>query len=598
MSNYSAPIRDMQFVMRELAGLDEVAQLPGNEEVSTDLVDAILEEADKFASGVLAPLNWTGDQEGAKWNDGVVTTAPGWKDAYAQFSESGWTAIAGDPNYGGQGLPKLLSTAVMEMWKSANMAFSLCPMLTTGAIEALMLRGTDEQKDMYLPKMISGQWTGTMNLTEPQAGSDLAAVRTKAEPQGDGSYKIFGQKIFITYGEHDLTDNIIHLVLARLPDAPEGVKGISLFVVPKFMVNADGSLGARNDVHCVSIEHKMGIHGSATAVMSFGDNGGAIGYLVGEPNRGLEYMFIMMNEARFAVGMEGLALSERAYQLALQYAKDRVQGTEAGVRGGPKVSILHHADVRRLLMQMKSKTEAMRAFAYVVGAATDKAHHHADEAVRAQNQAFVDLMIPVVKGWCTENSIDVTSDGVQVHGGMGFIEETGAAQHFRDARITTIYEGTTAIQANDLIGRKIARENGATIATVVQSMRAVQAELAATEGEAFAAIAKSLDSGISAVEEAVAYILATYSKDIKAASVGSVPFLKLLGIVAGGWQMGRAALVAKRKLEAGESEEGFYTGKIITARFYADHVLSQASGLAYAIVNGASGALELAEEQF
>ena len=395
-----------------------------------------------------------------------------------------------------------------------------------------------------------------------------------------------------------MNDVVGEIVLARLPDAPEGVKGISLFVVPKFMVNADGSLGARNDVHCVSIEHKLGIHASPTAVLAFGDKGGAIGTLVGEPNRGLEYMFIMMNEARFAVGMEGLALSERAYQLALQYAKDRVQGTEAGVRGGPKVSILHHADVRRLLMQMKSKTEAMRAFAYVVGAATDKAHHHADEAVRAQNQAFVDLMIPVVKGWCTENSIDVTSDGVQVHGGMGFIEETGAAQHFRDARITTIYEGTTAIQANDLIGRKIARENGATIATVVQAMRAVQAELAATEGEAFAAIARSLDTGIGAVEEAVAYILATYSKDIKAASVGSVPFLKLLGIVAGGWQMGRAALVAKRKLEAGAGEEGFYQGKIITARFYADHVLSQASGLAYAVVNGAAGALELSEAQF
>ena len=598
MSNYSAPIRDMQFVMRELAGLDEVARLPGNEEVSTDLVDAILEEADKFASGVLAPLNWTGDQEGAKWNSGAVTTAPGWKDAYSQFAESGWTAIAGDPNYGGQGLPKLLSTAVMEMWKSANMAFSLCPMLTTGAIEALMLRGTDEQKNMYLPKMISGEWTGTMNLTEPQAGSDLAAVRTKAEPQGDGTYKIFGQKIFITYGDHDLTDNIIHLVLGRLPDAPEGVKGISLFVVPKFMVNADGSLGARNDVHCVSIEHKLGIHASPTCVLAFGDKGGAVGTLIGEPNRGLEYMFIMMNEARFAVGMEGLALSERAYQHALQYAKDRVQGTEAGVRGGPKVSILHHADVRRLLMQMKSKTEAMRALAYVVGAATDKAHHHADEAVRTQNQAFVDLMIPVVKGWCTENSIDVASDGVQIHGGMGYIEETGAAQYFRDARITTIYEGTTAIQANDLIGRKIARENGATIAGVIEAMRAVEAELGAAGDDAFAAIARSLGIGISEVEQAVAYILATYGKDVKAASVGSVPFLKLLGIVAGGWQMGRAALVAQRKLETGEGEASFYQAKIVTARFYADHVLAQASGLAYAIVNGAAGALELTEEQF
>jgi acyl-CoA dehydrogenase len=412
----------MQFVMRELAGLDEVAALPGNEEVSADLVDAILEEADKFAGGVLAPLNVVGDQVGAKWADGKVMTAPGWKEAYAQFAESGWTALAGETEFGGQGLPKLVATAVMEMWKSANMAFSLCPMLTNGAIEALLLRGSEEQKATYLPKMISGEWTGTMNLTEPNAGSDLAAVRTRAEPQGDGTYKIFGQKIFITYGEHDLTDNIIHLVLARLPDAPEGVKGISLFVVPKFLVNADGTPGARNDVHCVSIEHKLGIHGSPTAVLAFGDNGGAIGTLVGEPNRGLEYMFIMMNEARFAVGMEGLALSERAYQHALQYARDRIQGTEAGVRGGPKIAIIKHADVRRMLMSMKSQTEAMRALAYVVGAATDKAHHHPDAGVRAKSQAFVDLMTPVVKGWSTENSIEITSTGVQVHGGMGYIE--------------------------------------------------------------------------------------------------------------------------------------------------------------------------------
>ncbi|NMG72519.1 acyl-CoA dehydrogenase [Parazoarcus communis] len=592
MSTYTAPIRDMQFVMNELAGFDQVAALPGNEEVSSDLVDAILEEANKFASGVLAPLNWTGDQEGAKWKDGQVFTATGWKDAYKQFSESGWTALACDPNYGGQGLPKLLSTAVMEMWKSANMAFSLCPMLTTGAIEALMLRGSDEQKDMYLPKMISGEWTGTMNLTEPQAGSDLAAVRTKAEPQGDGTYKIFGQKIFITYGDHDMTDNIIHLVLARLPDAPEGVKGISLFVVPKFMVNADGSLGARNDVHCVSIEHKLGIHASPTCVLAFGDNGGAVGTLIGEPNRGLEYMFIMMNEARFAVGMEGLALSERAYQHALQYAKDRIQGTDAGVRGGPKVSIIHHADVRRMLMSMKSQTEAMRALAYVVGAATDLAHHHEDQSVRARNQAFVDLMIPVVKGWLTENSIEIASTGVQVHGGMGFIEETGAAQHFRDARITAIYEGTTAIQANDLIGRKIARENGVTIKALIAEMRQVEAALDAND-EALAAIRNSLAKGISAVEEAVGYILATYNADIKAASVGSVPFLKLLGIVAGGWQMARAALLSKDR-----QSEDFYRAKLVTARFYADHVLAQAPGLAYTVVNGASGALTLPEELF
>ena len=598
MSSYNAPIRDMQFVMRELADLDAVAALPGCEDAASDVVDAILEEAGKFAGGVLAPLNWTGDQEGARWDNGVVHTATGWKEAYKQFAEAGWTALAGDPEYGGQGLPKLVSTAVMEMWKSANMAFSLCPMLTTGAIESIKLRGSDEQKAAFLPKMVSGEWTGTMNLTEPSAGSDLAAVRTRAVPEGDGTYKIFGQKIFITYGEHDMTDNIIHLVLARLPDAPEGVKGISLFVVPKFLLNADGTPGERNDVHCVSIEHKLGIHASPTAVLAFGDNGGAIGTLIGEANRGLEYMFIMMNEARFAVGMEGLALSERAYQLALAYAKDRVQGTEAGVRGGPKVSILHHSDVRRLLLNMKSTTEAMRALAYVVGSATDMAHHHPDEAVRTRNQAFVDLMIPVVKGWCTENSIAVTSDGVQVHGGMGFIEETGAAQHFRDSRITSIYEGTTAIQANDLIGRKIARENGLTVLALVAEMRKVEAQLAEAAGDEFAAIRKSLSAGITAVEEAVAYIVATYGKDIKAASVGSVPFLKLLGIVAGGWQMGRAALVSARRLAEGSGDASFYKAKITTARFYADHVLSQAPGIAYSVVNGAAGALDLTEDQF
>ncbi|NMG77693.1 acyl-CoA dehydrogenase [Aromatoleum diolicum] len=598
MSQYTAPIRDMQFVMRELAGLDEVAKLPGCEEVSSDLVDAILDEANKFASGVLAPLNWSGDQEGAKWDNGSVKTATGWKDAYRQFTEAGWTALACDPQFGGQGLPKLIATAVMEMWKSANMAFSLCPMLTNGAIESITLRGTDDQKAAYLPKMVSGQWTGTMNLTEPQAGSDLAAVRTRAEPQPDGTYRIFGQKIFITYGEHDLTDNIVHLVLARLPDAPEGVKGISLFVVPKFVLNADGTPGARNDVHCVSIEHKLGIHASPTCVLAFGDKGGAIGTLVGEPNRGLEYMFIMMNEARFAVGMEGVALSERAYQHALTYAKDRVQGTEVGVRGGPKVSIIHHPDVRRMLMSMKSQTEAMRALAYVVGAATDMAHLHPDEAVRAQKQAFVDLMIPVVKGWCTENSIDIASTGVQVHGGMGFIEEAGAAQHLRDARITTIYEGTTAIQANDLIGRKIAREDGVTIKAVITEMRAVQARLGEQSGEAFVAIRKSLDVGISSLESAVEYILATYGKDVKAASVGSVPFLKLLGIVAGGWMMARAALVAQARIVQGAAGDDFYSTKIVTARFYADHILPQAHALAYSVVNGAAGAMDLSEAQF
>ena len=598
MSTYTAPIRDMQFVMRELAGLDDVARLPGCEEISEDLVDAILDEAGKFANGVLAPLNRTGDQQGARWEGGEVYTAEGWKGAYKQFADAGWTALACDPEYGGQGLPKLVSTAVMEMWKASNMAFSLCPMLTNGAIEALMLRGTDEQKALYLTRMVSGEWTGTMNLTEPQAGSDLAAVRARAEPQSDGSYKIFGQKIFITYGDHDMTENIVHLVLARLPDAPEGVKGISLFVVPKFLTDATGKIGERNDVHCVSIEHKLGIHASPTCVLAFGDHGGAIGHLIGEANRGLEYMFIMMNEARFAVGMEGLALSERAYQHARAYAKDRIQGTELGVRGGPKVSIIHHPDVRRMLMSMKSQTEAMRALAYVVGAATDAAHRHPDESVRERNRAFVDLMIPVVKGWCTENSIEIASTGVQVHGGMGFIEETGAAQHLRDARITTIYEGTTAIQANDLIGRKLAREGGATAKTVIAEMRTVVAQLEDAGDEAFMAMRTSLQDGVDALAGAVDYIAETYGADIKAASVGAVPFLKLFGIVAGGWQMARAAMAAKRMLDAGEGDPAFLAAKIVTARFYADHVLSQASGLRYTVVNGARGALELTEEQF
>ncbi len=597
MSQYNAPLRDMHFVMKELAGLEQVVQLPGYEEVDTDLSDAILEEASKFAGNVLSPINFSGDQEGSKWHDKAVTVPAGFKEAYTQFAENGWTALACSPEFGGQGLPKLISTAVNEMWKSANMAFSLCPMLTTGAIEALMTAGSDALKQKFLPKMVSGEWTGTMNLTEPSAGSDLAAVRTRAEPQGDGSYKIFGQKIFITYGDHNMTDNIVHLVLARLPNAPEGVKGISLFVVPKFMVKDDGSLGERNDAYCVSIEHKLGIHASPTAVMAFGDHGGAVGYLVGEENRGLEYMFIMMNAARFAVGMEGVALAERAYQQAVWYAKDRVQGTELGVRGGPKVSILKHPDVRRLLMSMRSQTEAARALAYVVAAALDAAKHHPDETARAANQAFADLMIPVVKGHSTEMSIEVASEGVQVHGGMGFIEETGAAQHLRDARITAIYEGTTAIQANDLIGRKMAREGGATIKAVIAEMRKLDAKLAAQNGADFVAIRKRFAAAVDALEQAANWIVAIFKDDIKAAHAGSVPFLRLLGIVAGGWQMARAALVAQEKIAGGDSDP-FYAAKIVTARFFADHQLTKAQGLTDSIADGATGTLALAEELF
>jgi alkylation response protein AidB-like acyl-CoA dehydrogenase len=597
MSEYIAPIRDMQFVLKELAGLEQVAQMPGCEDATPDMVDAIMEEAAKFAEGVLSPLNIPGDWEGAKWHDKAVTMPKGFKEAYQQFSENGWTALACEPEFGGQGLPKVVNACITEMWKSANHAFSLCPLLTTGAIEALVLAGSDELKSTFLEKMVSGVWTGTMNLTEPNAGSDLAAVRTKAEPQADGSYKIFGQKIFITYGDHDMADNIVHLVLARTPTAPEGVKGISLFVVPKFMVNADGSLGARNDAWCVSIEHKLGIHASPTAVMAYGDHGGAVGYLVGEENRGLEYMFIMMNAARFGVGLEGVADGERAYQRAVTYARDRIQGTDIGVRGGDKVAIINHPDVRRMLMNMRCQVEATRALAYVVGAAHDAAVHHADPEVRKQNLAFVDLMIPVVKGWSTEVGIDVASTGVQVHGGMGFIEETGAAQHLRDVRISTIYEGTTGIQANDLIGRKMAREGGATIKAVITMIRKLDVELAAQSGEQFVVIRKRLANGVDALEKAAEWIVANYKQDVRAASVGAVPFLWLFGIVAGGWQMARAALVAQGKIDGGDNDP-FYAAKIVTTRFFADHQLTRADGLAATVVEGAAGALALEESMF
>jgi acyl-CoA dehydrogenase len=601
MSEYTAPLADMRFVLREIADLDAVSQLPGCEDASPDLVDAVLEEAGKFASGVLSPINWTGDQQGARWSDGAVATADGWKAAYQQFVAGGWNALSCGPEFGGQGLPRLVSALVEEMWNGANTSFALCPMLTRGAIEAIELRGTHELQQRYLPKMVDGEWTGTMNLTEPQAGSDLAAVRTKAIPQPDGSYRVHGTKIFITYGEHDLTANIVHLVLARTPDAPEGVKGISLFVVPKFLVNADGSPGERNDVRCVSIEHKLGIHASPTAILAFGDGKGAQGWLVGEENRGLEYMFIMMNAARFSVGLEGVGLSERAYQRALAYARDRVQGTEIGVKGGAKVAIIRHPDVRRMLMTMKSRTEAMRAVAGVVAAAMDRARCHADAGERTQAQAFVDLMIPIVKGWSTESSIEIASLGVQIHGGMGFIEETGAAQHLRDARITTIYEGTTGIQAADLIGRKIAREGGRTINALIVQIRAVAAE-AAQAGQSgdknLTAIATRLAAGVAALESAVAFIVETYAADPKRASVGAVPFLDLFGTVAGGWQMARSALAAQRRLAEGSGDAAFYRTKIITARFYADHQLTRAAGLAQSVIEGGDCALAIGDDAF
>jgi len=588
MSAYVAPLKDMRFVLKELVGIAEVAKLPGYGEADPDTVDAILEEAAKFASGVLDPLNRTGDTEGSRWKDGAVTTPTGFKDAYRQYAEGGWAALPVASEWGGQGLPRAVSTPVEEMWCSANMSFSLCPMLTQGAIHAIELRGSEALQRAFLPKMASGEWTGTMNLTEPQAGSDLALLKTRAVREGD-HYRISGQKIFITFGEHDFTENIVHLVLARTPDAPAGVKGISLFVVPKFLVKADGSLGERNGATCASIEHKLGIHASPTAVMVF-DN--ATGYLVGEENRGLEYMFIMMNAARFAVGLEGVAIGERAYQRALAYARERVQGRD--LAGGSSVPIIRHPDVRRMLMLMKSQTEAMRALAYVVSAALDVAARHADAKVREQNQAFVDLMIPVVKGWCTETGIDVASLGVQVHGGMGFIEETGAAQHLRDARITTIYEGTTGIQANDLIGRKIAREGGATARGWLAHLKAFDAELGKSGDADVQAIRASLAAGAAAVSDCVDFIVANAGKDVHATFAGAVPFLKLMGVVAGGWQMARAALAAERGKAGGD--RAFCEAKLATARFYADQVLVQAPALRDTVVKGGGAVMAVPEE--
>ncbi len=593
MSSYTAPLKDMRFVLNELAGLGEVAKLPGYGEASPETVDAILKEASKFASEVLDPINYSGDQEGSNWKDGKVTTPKGFKEAYHQYTEGGWAALPFEAEWGGQGLPKLVATAVEEMLTSANMSFSLCPLLTQGAIHALVLAGTDALKKTYLEKMVAGRWTGTMNLTEPQAGSDLALVRTRAVPKGN-HYLISGQKIFITYGEHDMAENIVHLVLARTPDAPEGVKGISLFIVPKFLPKADGTPGERNRAICASIEHKLGIHASPTAVMVFED---AVGYLVGEENRGLTYMFVMMNAARFSVGLEGVSIAERAFQRALAYAKDRLQGKDL-VQAGKTVPIIRHPDVRRMLMLMKSQTEAARALAYVVAASMDFSLKIKNRDEQKRHQAFVDLMIPVVKGWSTETGIEVASLGVQVHGGMGFIEETGAAQHLRDARITTIYEGTTGIQASDLVGRKIVREGGVTVKEWVAGLRKFDAELAISKNPDIQALRGRLAAGAQAVAESVEFILATAGKDPNAAFSGAVPFLKLMGIVAGGWQMARAALISEKKLLNKENDKNFHSAKISTARFFGDHVLSQASGLAATVTDGSAGVMALSEDQF
>ena len=594
---YKAPLKDMLFDIKHLANISEVAKIPGFEDAGFETAEAVLEECAKFNEGVLSPLNWEGDKNPSSFKDGVVTTTPGFKEAFKQYVEGGWQGLQHPSNYGGQGLPKTIGAACGEMLNSANMSFALCPLLSDGAIEALLTAGSDELKAVYLEKLVSGQWTGTMNLTEPQAGSDLAAVRSRAEPQADGSYKVFGTKIFITYGEHDMAENIVHLVLARVTGAPEGVKGISLFVVPKFMVGKDGSLGKRNDVHCVSIEHKLGIKASPTAVLQYGDNGGAVGYIVGEENRGLEYMFIMMNSARYAVGMQGIAIAERAYQKAVAFAKDRVQSRP--VDGSIKASapIIHHPDVKRMLMTMRAYIEGCRAMASVAAAAYDASHHHPDADVRKQNLAFYEFMVPLVKGYSTEMSLEVTSLGVQVHGGMGFIEETGAAQYYRDAKILTIYEGTTAIQANDLVGRKTMRDGGQTAKAIAMQIEATENELMQQGSADALAVAKRLKAAREALVDVIEFVSSNTKASPNAVFAGSVPYLMLAGNVLAGWQMGRSLLVAQEQLAQGV-DTAFMQAKIITARFYADHLLTKVPGMRDSIVDGADCVTALALEAF
>ncbi|MCW8166906.1 acyl-CoA dehydrogenase [Verminephrobacter aporrectodeae subsp. tuberculatae] len=601
--SYTAPLEDMLFDIEHLARIEQLAQIPGFEDAGLETARAVLQECAKFSEGVLSPLNAEGDKNPSVWKDGAVTTPPGFRDALRRYVEGGWQGLQHPTGYGGQGLPKTIGAACIEMCNSANLGFALCPLLTDGAIEALLTAGSDALKAIYLEKLVSGRWSGTMNLTEPQAGSDLALVRTRAEPRPDGSYGIFGSKIFITYGEHDLTENIVHLVLARAAGAPEGVKGISLFVCPKFLVGQDGRLGARNDVYCAGIEHKLGIRASPTAVLQFGAGmvagavPGAVGYLVGQENRGLEYMFIMMNAARYAVGLQGIAISERAYQKAVQYARERVQGRPVDGSSQASVAIIGHPDVRRMLMTMRATVEGCRAMACVTAAAFDTAQHHPDAQLRKQSQALHEFLVPLVKGYSTETSLELTSLGLQVHGGMGFIEETGAAQYLRDARILPIYEGTTAIQANDLVGRKTARDGGQTVRAIAAQIEATEAELLASATPAARSMARRLCAARQALLDVVEFVLGTIQTDPQAVFAGSVPYLMLAGNVLAGWQLARSLLVAQDLLRQGR-DEAFMRAKIATAQFYAEHILVKAPGLRDSIVEGAGSVRALAPQAF
>ncbi|ANK79512.1 MAG: acyl-CoA dehydrogenase [Rhizobiales bacterium NRL2] len=585
MSDYTAPVRDMRFVLNHVVDLKALSELPGYDHAEPDLVDAILEEGAKFAGGVLAPINWAGDQEGAKLENGVVRTAPGFADAYRRFSQGGWNGVPFDPELGGGGLPWAVTIPLTEMWNAANLAFSLCPLLTQGAIDALEAHGSDELKAKYLEKMVSGEWTATMNLTEPQAGSDVGALRTKAEPRGDGAWLIQGQKIFITFGEHDMTDNIVHLVLARTPGAPEGTKGISLFLVPKFFVNDDGTPGERNDVRCASLEEKIGIHGSPTCVMSYGDNGQCVGWMVGEEMKGMRAMFTMMNNARLSVGVQGVAIADRAYQRAVRFARDRVQGRS--LRPGGTGAIIDHADVRRMLMTMKGYSEAARAICIYNAECLDFARRHPDESVRRIRQGMAELLTPISKGFGTDIGVEMASVGVQVHGGMGFVEETGAGQHYRDSRILPIYEGTNGIQAMDLVGRKLTLNGG-------EPMRALLADIVATadiaQGAAdpsVQAMAGPLAEAADAAREAGEKLAAMLGSDMNGAGAGAAPFLRLMGLTVGGWLMTKAAIAAADLVEQGADDQPFLKAKIATAHFFATQIMVQAPALARAATAGA-----------
>ncbi|MBL8201289.1 MAG: acyl-CoA dehydrogenase [Chromatiales bacterium] len=592
MSEYQAPVRELLFAIRDLAGLDRLTALPGYGEATADTVEAILEEAAALAANVISPTNGIGDRQGTRVEGGGVVVPAEFKAIYREYQAGGWAAVTAPEEFGGQGLPFLLGVALEEMWCSANLAWSLCPMLTEGAARAIEAHGSEALRKAYLPKMTAGEWTGTMNLTEPQAGTDLAALRTQAVPDGD-HYRISGQKIFITWGDHDMTENVVHLVLARLPDAPPGVRGISLFLVPKFLLKADGTPGERNGVRPISVEHKLGIHGSPTCVMAFDK---AVGYLVGELNNGLAAMFTMMNHARLGVGLEGVAVSERAYQRARAYAKDRVQGRVAGETG--RAPIIRHADVRRMLFTMKAYIEAMRSIAYVTAADLDLARRHPDEATRARHQSRVELMTPVVKGWSTEMGQVLTSLAVQVHGGMGYVEETGVAQYLRDARITTIYEGTTGIQANDLVGRKILRDGGESLKQLLAELRAFEAELAPAAG--LAVISRGLAEGRQAIEAAGAWLAANHARHPAAPGAASYHMLMLLGTVTGGWQLARAALIARERIAAGATgpDRDFYQAKIVTATFYAEQFLPLATAHLRALQAGPDSLLAMTDDQF